>query len=186
MKMKIITIALCALTLSSGLQAASTNLALTGTASQSSTGFGGSASRAIDGNTNGSWSNNSVTHTGQEQGAWWQVDLGLMTQIDQVDIWSRTDCCETRLSDFTVSIWDTASANQLWSENFAGTASAHVIFNMSSIVGQIVKVQLNGTNYLSLAEVQVSAVPVPAAAFLFAPALLGFLGLRRKAKNSVA
>ena len=32
----------------------------------------------------------------------------------------------------------------------------------------------------------VSAVPVPAAAFLFAPALLGFMGLRRKAKKSVA
>jgi hypothetical protein len=29
-----------------------------------------------------------------------------------------------------------------------------------------------------------SAVPVPAAAFLFAPALLGFMGLRRKAKKS--
>ncbi|HDY84644.1 hypothetical protein LCGC14_0484370 [marine sediment metagenome] len=32
----------------------------------------------------------------------------------------------------------------------------------------------------------VSAVPIPAAAFLFAPALLGFMGLRRKAKNTVA
>jgi hypothetical protein len=31
-----------------------------------------------------------------------------------------------------------------------------------------------------------SPVPLPAAAFLFAPALLGFMGLRRKAKNSVA
>ena len=31
-----------------------------------------------------------------------------------------------------------------------------------------------------------NAVPVPAAAFLFAPALLGFIGLRRKAKNTVA
>lgn len=30
----------------------------------------------------------------------------------------------------------------------------------------------------------VSEVPVPAAAVMFAPALLGFLGLRRKAKNS--
>jgi len=29
-------------------------------------------------------------------------------------------------------------------------------------------------------------LPIPAAAFLFAPALLGFIGLRRKAKNSVA
>lgn len=32
----------------------------------------------------------------------------------------------------------------------------------------------------------VSAVPVPAAAFLFAPALLGFMGLRRKAKIASA
>ena len=31
-----------------------------------------------------------------------------------------------------------------------------------------------------------SAVPVPAAVFLFAPALLGFMGLRRKVKNTVA
>jgi len=31
----------------------------------------------------------------------------------------------------------------------------------------------------------VSDVPIPAAAFLFAPALLAFMGLRRKAKNSV-
>jgi hypothetical protein len=35
----------------------------------------------------------------------------------------------------------------------------------------------------SLDAVSVSAVPVPAAAFLFAPALLGFMGLRRRAKN---
>jgi hypothetical protein len=32
----------------------------------------------------------------------------------------------------------------------------------------------------------VGQVPIPAAAFLFAPALLGFLGLRRKAKNNLA
>ena len=33
-------------------------------------------------------------------------------------------------------------------------------------------------------NVQVSSVPVPAALFLFAPALLGFFGLRRKATTS--
>ncbi len=36
------------------------------------------------------------------------------------------------------------------------------------------------------AAAQLSSVPVPAAAFMFAPALLGFIGLRRKAKNTVA
>ena len=38
----------------------------------------------------------------------------------------------------------------------------------------------------SLDAVTVSAVPVPAAALLFAPALLGFMGLRRKAKAMIA
>lgn len=33
-------------------------------------------------------------------------------------------------------------------------------------------------------SVPVSAVPIPAAAFMFAPALLGFLGLRRKARSA--
>lgn len=34
--------------------------------------------------------------------------------------------------------------------------------------------------------VALNPVPVPAAAFLFAPALMGFMGLRRKAKKTVA
>ena len=35
-------------------------------------------------------------------------------------------------------------------------------------------------------SLNVSAVPIPAAAFLFAPALLGFMGLRRRAQKTVA
>ena len=46
---------------------------------------------------------------------------------------------------------------------------------------------LNGwMNLDNLTYSAVSNVPVPAALFMFAPALLGFMGLRRKAKNSVA
>ena len=55
------------------------------------------------------------------------------------------------------------------------------ILNIRDILGA------NPTSYgHSSFAVSPSAVPVPAAAILFAPALLGFLGLRRKAKNSVA
>lgn len=44
-----------------------------------------------------------------------------------------------------------------------------------------------GANWYETVYVRdVSAVPVPAAAFMFAPALLGFIGLRRKAKDAVA
>ncbi|WP_417550576.1 hypothetical protein [Methylophaga sp.] len=35
-------------------------------------------------------------------------------------------------------------------------------------------------------DIKPSAVPIPAAAFMFAPALLGLMGLRRRAKNKVA
>jgi hypothetical protein len=43
-----------------------------------------------------------------------------------------------------------------------------------------------GGNIDAVSLTSVSAVPLPAAAFLFAPALLGFMGLRRKTKNTVA
>jgi hypothetical protein len=33
------------------------------------------ASQAVNGSTEGTWYNNSITHTQNEQGAWWQVDL---------------------------------------------------------------------------------------------------------------
>ncbi|MDB2705391.1 hypothetical protein N9Y67_02495 [Pseudomonadota bacterium] len=41
------------------------------------------------------------------------------------------------------------------------------------------------TNFATLSD-GVSSVPVPAALFMFVPALLGFMGLRRKAKSFVA
>jgi len=40
--------------------------------------------------------------------------------------------------------------------------------------------------FMSAYVTPISPVPVPTAAFLFAPALLGFMGLRRKAKNLAA
>jgi hypothetical protein len=43
-----------------------------------------------------------------------------------------------------------------------------------------------GSNYDLRLDSGVSEVPVPAALWLFAPALLGFFGLRRKAQNAVA
>jgi len=35
-------------------------------------------------------------------------------------------------------------------------------------------------------NIRINEVPIPAAAFMFAPALLGFMGLRRRAKNTIA
>ena len=64
--------------------------------------------------------------------------------------------------------------------HFAGLVAANMEFDISTS-GQGADL----SNYRAYNS-GISEVPVPAAAFLFAPALLGFMGLRRKAKNSVA
>jgi hypothetical protein len=67
------------------------NVALKGTAKQSSTDFGGDARRAIDGNTNGDYNANSVCHTGLEDNPWWEVNLGQEMPVEKIVLWNRTD-----------------------------------------------------------------------------------------------
>ena len=87
----------------------STNLARQGRASQSSTGFGGEAARAIDGNTSGDYENNSVTHTAEgDAKPFWEVDLGLEQPIDKVVLWNRTGGVEQRLVGATLEVLDAA------------------------------------------------------------------------------
>lgn len=85
-----------------------TNFALGGTASMSSTYPGGLASYAIDGNTNGNWSGGSVAHTMTTTDTeWLTIDLGSSELIDGIRIWNRTDCCSNRLSDAYIMVSDT-------------------------------------------------------------------------------
>lgn len=66
------------------------------TVSQSSTGLGGVAARAVDGNRSGDWANASVTHTNVDLHAWLEVDLGAVKPIGRIDLFLRTDCCVDR------------------------------------------------------------------------------------------
>ena len=68
------------------------NIAVLGTASQSSVGWDGEPMLAIDGDTDGDHSKDpSVTHTRIEQDPWWELDLGEARAIDRVAIYNRTD-----------------------------------------------------------------------------------------------
>lgn len=80
------------------------NLSPGKTTSQSSTDYGGVSSRAIDGNTDGFFGNNSVTHTAENVDPlqWWQIDLGATADILNINIFNRTDCCNFRLSNFYI------------------------------------------------------------------------------------
>jgi F5/8 type C domain/PEP-CTERM motif len=173
-----------ALTLLAGLLAAhlamaDTNVAPLGVASQSSVSFSGIASRANDGNTNGAFWGNSVSHSDFEAQPWWQVVLAEPVAVDRVVVWNRTDCCADRLSNYTVSLW--LGGSQVSSTFFAGQSPVTQTFSFGSQMADTVRVQLTGTSYLNLAEVQVfaSAVPEPTSALLLA-AGLGVVALRRR------
>jgi len=129
------------------------NLAVGTTASQSSTLSGAGPWRAIDGNTDGNWWNGSVTHTLLEAHPWWQVDLGVSHPIGTVIVFNRTDCCSERLSNFDVMVSGDGS-NWQWIGGITGQAQPRNVF-LTNAPGRFVKVQLRGTDYLSLAEVEV-------------------------------
>ena len=133
------------------------NVALNGTATQSSTYHtGGFPELAIDGNTDGEWSNGSVTHTEEiEEQHWWQVDLGAPYAIDEIQVWGRTGKHAYRLSNYDVSILD-CSNNVVWSNYQASYPDPSVSLNPEGARGRFVKIQLRGTDEpLSLAEVRV-------------------------------
>ena len=91
------------------------NIALTGKAKQSSTGFGGEAKRGIDGNTNGDFAKNSVTHTAVSKDPWFEVDLGRNAPIDKIVLWSRTGSgLPQRIAGYKLRILDAKRGN-VWS-----------------------------------------------------------------------
>jgi hypothetical protein len=74
------------------------NVALGKKAEQSTTGWEGSSSRAVDGNTSGMWGDGSITHTGPgDNNQWWKVNLGASYNIKKIIVHNRKDCCEYRL-----------------------------------------------------------------------------------------
>lgn len=133
-------------------------------ATQSSTGYGGVASRVIDGNTNGAWAANSLTHTNSVANSWLQVDLGTTRPINRVVLFNRTDAgTQSRLSNFRISLQDLAGV-EIAGQNFytsSGTfAPASMTWDVPTAVeARKVVVKLLGNNnagngFLSLAELQ--------------------------------
>ena len=139
------------------------NLSVGKFARQSSVDFGGVASRAVDGNTDGNWYNNSVTHTVGENGGWWEVDLGAVYDISEIKLYNRTDCCGDRLQKFRISV-----SNQPFSSNADGIEYAPLQVDVTtnpwvfrnSTQARYVRIYLNGSGVLSLAEVQVLGTPI--------------------------
>ena len=142
------------------------NIAPTGTATQSSIQFSGNASNAIDENTEGAFWNpaQSVSLTKWEQNPWWQIDLGTVSTIDEINIWNRTDCCLDKLKDYYILVSDSpfSSTNLNTTINQSGVTSFFqntIAGNPSTIpintTGRYIRIQLQDQGFLALAEVEI-------------------------------
>jgi len=133
-----------------------------------------------------------------ESGAW-----DIIGTLDGVDDSSTRD--EYDVFHFTAgSAWnfsltdlnlDTASGFFVWLYSYDGVSYNYLNSFNSSASGTLTTDQMAGSYKMNFApignigalayqaQIEVSAVPLPAALWLFGPALLGFIGFRRKAVN---
>ncbi|MCX4768326.1 right-handed parallel beta-helix repeat-containing protein [Streptomyces sp. NBC_01285] len=115
-----------------------TDLARTGTATQSSTEGTATAARALDADTN------TDTRTLSEAGAWWQVDLGAVRHVRQIEIWN--DASSTT-ADFDI-VTDDGTVH------ISGKALRPTLVNLDSRT-RTVKIVSSGTGRVALAQVLV-------------------------------
>ncbi len=132
------------------------NLAFNKPVIQSTNQFAKTGAEAVDGNRDGDWSNGSVSCTDGEPQAYWQVDLETLSAIEEIRLYNRTDCCGDRLSDFDVML---SADGQNWTRWYMAGGGALETIQLNGAVGRYVRIQLHGTNFLSLAEVEVYGLP---------------------------
>jgi hypothetical protein len=179
-----------------------TNLAIRSTATQSSTLSNGAnpiASKAIDGDLSVGFGTGSTTHTnpGGSTPVYWETTLASLSDINEIALFNRGDCCPDRLSNFRLSIFD--GGTEVWGQDyftdsgFAGDDNPDRIFSVQDDLGGFVgrgdrvRIELiggtnngvDGTDVLSLREVEIYglAVPEPGTAGL---ALLSALVMLRR------
>ena len=130
---------------------------------QSSTGWGGDSRRAVDGIVDGTFSTKSVSHTLKEKNPWWQIDLGkVYKNIDEIQVFNRTDCCGGRLNWATVMVSDWPFTGDTMQKLKGDRISRYGIGKAKSKnvlpinrSGRYVRIQLPRSDYLQLAEVVV-------------------------------
>ena len=103
------------------------NIAFRKPTKQSSTGWGGLSNRAVDGNTNGNYWSNSVTHT-NNRNPWWEVDLKKDYDISKIVVYNRSDCCQIRLNNAKIHLLK--KDGSLFKEIIYGSASPIKTFNL--------------------------------------------------------
>ncbi len=108
------------------------------------------AEKVVDGN------ESTFNHTQKENNPWWEVDLGSIKNIKEVKIWNRGDCCQNRLQNFDIRIYETRGGSQVKSVFVSGQPSANGSTYQINASGRVVRIQLRGNNrFLHMDQVSV-------------------------------
>ncbi len=134
------------------------NLALNKPTQQSSNyDLNFTSNRAVDGVRTADYGAAPGTHTQSEANAWWQVDLGAVYPLNAVRIFNRANNVGSRLTDFTVHVSNfpfTDANTDTKSYRYRSTAGPETVVNLYRSA-RYLRIQLNNTNFLQLAEVEV-------------------------------
>lgn len=104
-----------------------------------------------------------MTHTALTSEPWWDVDLQNVASISSVKVFNRTDCCTDRINNSYLLVSDTPfTSTGLAAGRAQAGVSSYPIASISGSLsipvnrtGRYLRIQLAGSNFLSLAEVQV-------------------------------
>ncbi|MDT0622607.1 BspA family leucine-rich repeat surface protein [Croceitalea vernalis] len=145
------------------------NVALNKPASQSSTYGNGEAFYANDGNLEGGspWSADLQHTVSGEAQPWWEVDLGSAHELTEVKIYNRTNRLQSRLNNFYIFVSDSPFSGSLLDqlgdpniESIFFEGEAGLVESFSTMAsGRYVRVQLQGSGTLHMAEVEVYGCP---------------------------
>ncbi|RYG31308.1 hypothetical protein EON81_23190, partial [bacterium] len=133
-----------------------------GSASQSSSWAGAYtvAAKANDGDRQGNYAAaNGIAHTNYDAQAWWQADFASAATIETVNVFNRTDSFGSRINTFGVYLYlggdlVYSAPNQTFQTDISGLNIAGMTFDTGGALADRVRIQLTGTNYLQLAEVE--------------------------------
>ena len=112
----------------------------------------------VDGIKNGKWG----FHTEHEDNPWWQVDLRKPTSLDRMVLYNRCDQCGARNSRIIVLASDDANSwKQLYQHDgtvFYGHSDGKpMVAKLDGARARYVRLQLPGTSYFHLDEVEIYA-----------------------------
>ena len=105
-------------------------------------------------------------HTGRATNPWWQVDLGTSQAVTKVVVWNRTDGASERTNHLSILLsQDGENWRTVYSHDgtlfYGFTDKKPLVVHLNGQRGRFVRLQLPGTTYLHLDEVEVFGPAAP-------------------------